>query len=233
MAQDVELRRRVEAALAPFAERPIDVTVDDGVVYLKGTVRSGLEMQEVERMVEQVKGVRKVVNDLLLGEVVPMRLNIEGQPMEDPDFQELEGAEPEVEPDLKDNIGTTDVMESTSENETFFAPTDPVVLPTTREEEGIEVIGGFAPTADDNLMTDEPPEHLPVAYYSDDDIADNVRRALQRNSSTASLVLAVGVRDGIAYIRGKVQSLDDVEQVEAVVADVPGVLEVKEELEIV
>jgi len=232
MAEDSELRTRVEQALADFALYPIDISVDDGVIYLNGTVESGLEKQKVERAVERVKGVRKVVNNLAIGEVVPVRLNTEGQPMEDADFQELDEFEPEVEPDLEDNIGTTDVMETTSEGEPFFPPTDPVVLPTSREEHGIRVTGGFAPTADDNLTPEAPPEHMPPVYYSDDEIEEAVLEALRRNASTASLVLRVGVRNGIAYVRGKVQSMEDVDQVEQVIAEVPGVLEVREELEI-
>lgn len=233
MDRDRDLRTRVEAALAPFALRPVNVTVDDGVVYLSGTVESGLEKQQVERTVEEVAGVKKVVNNLLIGEVVPMRLDAEGQPIEDPDFVELEEFESEIEPDLEDDIGTTDVMETTSEGEPFFPPTDPVELPVERGRRGIEVIGGFAPTADDNLGPDEPPGHLPPVYFSDDEVADAVRSALRRNSFTSNLVLRVGVRNGIAYVRGQVQSIEDVEQVEQVVAEVPGVLEVREELEII
>ncbi|MCL5960986.1 MAG: BON domain-containing protein [Chloroflexi bacterium] len=231
MPLDRDLLERVQAALAPLAFRPIDVTVDDdGVVYLAGTVRSGREKAEAQRLVEQVRGVPKVVNNLLIAETVPMRLNVEGQPLEDPDLQEVEEAEAVIEPDLKDNIGTTDVMESDSENEPFFPPTDPVVLPTDREEGGFTVIGGFAPTSDDNVS--DAPDHPPEVYHTDDEIADDVRRALRRNAGTASLILLVGVRNGIVYLRGKVQSLEDVDQAEAVAGDVPGVLDVREELEI-
>lgn len=231
MPRDRDLLLRVEAVLAPLAYRPINVSVDDGIVYLDGTVRSGNEKAEAERMVERVRGVRKVVNKLNIGETVPMRLNVEGEPIQDPDFQKLESAEPVIEPDLEDDIGSSDVMESGSENEPFFPPTDPVVLPTDREEEGIVVIGGFAPTADDNVS--EPQDHPPAVYHTDDEIADDVRQALRRNAGTASLVLSVGVRDGVVYLRGKVQSIEDVEQAEAVAGEVPGVLEVREELEIV
>ncbi len=230
MADDRELLVKIQAVLAPLAVRPIDLTVDGGIVYLDGTVRTGLEKAEVERLVDRVSGVKKVVNNLVIAETVPMRLGVEGQAIQDPTFEEVEDAEPSIEPDLQDDVGPTDVMESGSESEPFFPPTDPVVLPTTRERQGIEVIGGFAPTSEDDVS--EPLDHPPAVFHSDDEIAEDVRSALRRNASTTNLVIAVGVRRGIAYLRGQVQSLEDIEEAEAVVASVPGVLDVREELEV-
>lgn len=228
-----ELRIRVESALASLAYLPIDVTVDDNIVYLSGTVRSGEEKELAARLARQVKGVRSVVDKLTIGEVAPVNLEREGEPYRDAGLQEVNldqvGTGEDVEPDFVDSIGTTDVMESTSENEPFFPPTDPVVVPTAREKEGIKVIGGFAPTADDNLS--EPLGHPPKIYQTDDELAEDVQLALLRDASTSNLDIRVLVRNGIVYLRGRVQSLEDVEQAEAVASSVPGVVEVREELE--
>ena len=227
MDQD-ELRNGVEAALAPLAYRPIDVTVDNNIVYLSGTVRSGEEKELATRLAERVKGVRKVVNRLAIGEVAEVDLHKEGEAFREVELEEVDvGAG--VEPDFVESIGTTDVMESTSENEPFFPPTDPVVIPVEREKEGIEVLGGFAPTSDDNLS--DLPNHPPRIYESDDELAEDVRLALLRDAGTSSLRISVLVRNGVVYLRGQVQSIEDVDQAEAVASSVPGVVEVREELE--
>lgn len=225
---DEELRIAVEEALAPLAYRPIDVALDDGVVYLNGTVRTGEERELAIRLVEHVKGVRKVVSNLMIGEVGVVELERGGQPYEEATLEEVE-LEEGVEPDFAGSVGTTDVMESAAETEPYFPPTDPVVFPVEREEEGIEVLGGFAPSSVDEPS--EPPDHPPKIYHSDDELAEDVRLALLRDASTASLNIRVYVRNGIVYLRGRVQSIEDVDQAEAVAASVPGVIEVREELE--
>ncbi len=228
MAQDEELRQSVEAALAPLVFLPIDVTVDDGIVYLNGTVRSGEEAEQAIKFAEEVEGVKKVVNRLAISEVTALDLEAEGEPFEEESLEILEVGS-SFDPDFSDAIGTTDVMQSTSENEVFFPPTDPVVYPVQREKEGIEVLGGFAPTSEDEVS--EPVDHPPKVYHSDDEMAEDVRLALLRDASTASLNIRVIVRNRIAYLRGRVQSIEDVDQAEAVASQVPGIVEVREELE--
>ncbi|MBI4318875.1 MAG: BON domain-containing protein [Chloroflexi bacterium] len=228
---DSELRLRAEAALAPLALRPIDVTVDDGVAYLTGTVRTGHEQEMAEGLVRQVRGIRKVVDRLQIGEVAEIAEEAPIEVLEDTSFEAMESVQ--AEPDFTTWIGTTDVMEAGSGTEPFFPPTDTVVVPVEREEEGIEVLGGFAPTSEDNLT--EPEGHPPAIYHTDDELAEDVRLALLRDASTNPLSpqIRIAVRNGVVCLRGAVQSIEDVEQAEAVAAMVPGVAEVREELEIV
>lgn len=223
---DEELRSKVEEALAPLAFRPINVTVDNGVVYLDGTVRAGAERVMAVRLVERVKGVRKVVSKLDIGEIASLDLEKMGQPYEEASLEKLR-MDATVEPALMDDIGTTDVMESASENEPFFPPTDPVIHTVPRERQGIEVLGGFAPTADEQF---ESPDHPPKIYHSDDELAEDVRQALLRDASTTNLNIRVLVRSRIVYLRGTVQSFEDADQAEAIAANVPGIVEVREEL---
>ena len=231
MPDNEELRLKAGAALAPLALRPIDVTVDHDIAYLSGTVRSGAEKELAERSLQQVEGIRKVINLLSIGEVAPISPEGAGESLQEPTFEEVDLGSQD-EPDFTTSIGTTDVMESSSEAEPFFPPTDTVVMPVEREKEGIEILGGFAPTSEDNLS--EPMSHPPSILHTDDEIAEDVRLALLRDAGTNPLSpsIRIAVRNGVVRLRGTVQTLDDAEQAEAVASSVPGVVEVREELEV-
>lgn len=45
-------------------ERPVQVEVRDGVVYLSGIVRSEEEKERAEEIARDVEGVEKVVNEI-------------------------------------------------------------------------------------------------------------------------------------------------------------------------
>ncbi|HMA37464.1 MAG TPA: BON domain-containing protein [Chloroflexia bacterium] len=69
--------------------------------------------------------------------------------------------------------------------------------------------------------------------YNDDELAEKVTHALRNDAYTTDLDIDVEVEDGIVYLRGRVNSLDDVEQAEEVAGRVDGVVDVEEELEII
>ena len=73
------------------------------------------------------------------------------------------------------------------------------------------------PSAEDNELGDEA-------------VADAIRREIQENAETTDLRVDVTVEEGVAHLRGTVPSLEDAEAAEAVAAQVPGVREVSEEL---
>jgi hypothetical protein len=104
----------------------------------------------------------------------------------------------------------------------YVPPTDPVRRPDN------EVLGGFSTTSFGAEV---------ARSVSDDEIgagaiADAVRRELREDSATADLDIRVLVRNGIVVLRGRVRDLDDAENAEEVAARVPGVMEVREELEV-
>jgi BON domain len=133
------------------------------------------------------------------------------------------------EPDFMGNPGTVDVIESVEEAEPYFPATDPPM--TTRPLNNAGVLGGFASDSYDETEDDED---SPLRVQGgDDEIAARVRRALRSDAYTGELNIHVEVEDGVAYLTGKVRSLEDIEQAEQVAGDVPGVEEVEEELEIV
>jgi osmotically-inducible protein OsmY len=64
---DRELSRHAHSALVwepALDERDIAVSVDHGVAFLKGTVRSDVERTTAEQVVLSIYGVRGVVNSL-------------------------------------------------------------------------------------------------------------------------------------------------------------------------
>lgn len=66
----------------------------------------------------------------------------------------------------------------------------------------------------------------------DEAIADAIRRELREDAATTALTIDVAVYRGVARLRGTVQDIADAENAEEVAARVPGVLEVREELEV-
>jgi osmotically-inducible protein OsmY len=60
-----------------------------------------------------------------------------------------------------------------------------------------------------------------------------VLNAIRNDAYTTDLDIDVTVENGIVYLRGRVNSLDDVEQAEEVAGSVEGVVDVEEELEII
>ncbi|MBI4494851.1 MAG: BON domain-containing protein [Chloroflexi bacterium] len=135
-----------------------------------------------------------------------------------------------VEPDFTDEVGTTDPIEAVEDGEPYFPPTDPVIAPASKAEEGVEVVGGFTPTSMDDVGAEGETElgQLP----GDEQIHAAVVRELREDALTADLRIAVVVRDGVVHLRGRVPSLEDADAAEEVAARVEGVAEVMEELEI-
>ena len=128
-----------------------------------------------------------------------------------------------------DSPGTVDVIESVEEAEPYFPPTDPPI--GTRSLSNAAVRGGFASSS---LEEPDGPEDVPLRVQGgDDEIAARVRYALRTDAYTADLNIHVDVVDGTVYLRGKVRSIEDVEQAEQVAGSVEGVEDVEEELEII
>ncbi|MCC6381221.1 MAG: BON domain-containing protein [Dehalococcoidia bacterium] len=104
----------------------------------------------------------------------------------------------------------------------YTPPIDPVG--TNRE-----VIGGLQASSMDDLSVERSALD---GLYGDEAIADAVRRELHEDAATIDLEVAVDVRAGVVRLRGHVPYLEDAENAEEVAARVPGVLEVREELEV-
>jgi osmotically-inducible protein OsmY len=204
-----------------------------GVVELDGTVQTEARRHEAERLARAVPGVAKVANALLVDPLVDATGSPDGD-LSPQDRAEIgvegDALDEGTEIDLNEEIGTTDPMEATDEALPYFPPTDPPIRPSSRDEKGFEVTGGFSGTAlDDPIDPEQPPV---AASTGDDEIARLVRLALEEDAATADLAIRVAVRDGVVYLHGVVPSLTDAELAEEVAGRVPDVVEVQEHLEV-
>lgn len=119
--------------------------------------------------------------------------------------------------------GTTDDEDISEGEEVYVPPTDPVV---TREG---EFLGGFQLSSDDSVAVETS---TLGDRLGDGAIAAAIRQELREDAATTDLQIHVSVERGVAELRGSVNSLDDAENAEAVANRVPGVVEVKENLEV-
>jgi osmotically-inducible protein OsmY len=117
-----------------------------------------------------------------------------------------------------------DPTEAVEEAEPYFPPTDPVVRVDDKGE--TQIAGGFG--------TGEALERHPTAATrgapSDEALEDLVHRALRLDAGTAQLHLKVGVAEGIVRLRGLIEDESDAENALAVAGDIPGVVDVIDEL---
>jgi hypothetical protein len=132
-------------------------------------------------------------------------------------------ADSEIELEPFDQPVEIDPTEAVEEAAPYFPPTDPVVRTDHAGE--TRIASGFG--------SGEAPARRPAAGVdgpSDEALEDLVHRALRLEASTAHLHLKVGVLQGVALNQGTVEDEVDAENALAVAGDVPGVVDVIDEL---
>ena len=138
------------------------------------------------------------------------------------DIDDIPDSEIEVEPFTAPV--ETDPTEAAEEAEPYFPPTYPVVRVDRQGE--TQIAGGFG--------TGEALERHPTAAISgapsDEALEDLVHRALRLDASTAHLHLKVGVSQGLVRLHGVIEDESDAENALAVAGDIPGVVDVIDEL---
>ncbi len=104
---------------------------------------------------------------------------------------------------------------------TYTPPEDPPVLPSD-DPQGAEIATGFATSAEDAGMDAEVlPERVD---NNDDELADDVYRALRENSETMHLTdITVRVEDGVVTLLGTIPGDEDLPLIDAVLSDLDGV----------
>jgi hypothetical protein len=143
--------------------------------------------------------------------------------MKDPsDIDDIPDSEIEVEP--FDKPVETDPTRAVEEAEPYFPPTDPVVRVDRKGE--TRIAGGFGTGDTPSGHAREVIEDAP----SDEALEDLVHRALRLDASTAHLHLKAAVHEGVVRLRGTVDDEADVENALAVAGDVPGVVDVIDDL---
>jgi osmotically-inducible protein OsmY len=132
--------------------------------------------------------------------------------------------DPEIEIAPFSDPPEIDPAQAVEDAEPYFPPTDPVVRLGPKGE--TQIAGGFgtgeAPTTHAHAAIEDAPP--------DEALEDLVHRQLRLDASTAQLRLKVGVLQGVVRLQGIVQDEADAENALAVAGDVPGVLEVVDEL---
>lgn len=229
-AQLIELYRE--------ADLPIGAEVTGGVAQLSGLVSSPEMHQAAIDLARMVDGIVDVDDQLDTETFITDPDEDEaGQDVElrQPGGWEIESEEASIETQQDFaalDVGPHDFQRSVEEAEPYFPPTDPVLRPTTDDQE-IEVIGGFQSDSMQELATredaepgDEPTEVDQYRDRDDEDIRDDVARELREDALTTDLELSVTVIQGAVFLRGTVASVDDAENAEAVAGRVPGVTEV-------
>lgn len=213
ISQDERIRDEFQQIASGMGETSVFCTVEDGELTLEGVVSSDEISIQLEGAARQIPGIRSVRNALL----------VEGFSAEVDNV--VEGVD--LTPDMNAEAGAADIMEATAEADPYFPPTDPVVKPD-RSTDGVQMVGGFAQTADPDAAT----AGLPGLPRGDDEIRTAVLDALKADAYTTDMSVEVEVEDGIVFLRGTVQSLEDVDLIESVAANVPMVEEVREELQV-
>jgi osmotically-inducible protein OsmY len=212
--KDDTIRHRVEQLAASMDEPAVVCTVEDGRVLLEGSVSSDERSYQLEDAARGLAGVQAVRNELALG---GFEASVEST---------VEGLD--LMPDFTSTTGAGDPMESASEAEPYFPPTDPVITPG--EDGRAAIQGGFAHSADEDVVAANLPQS--GVPQGDDEIRNGVIAALRADAATTDLDVQVLVRDGVVVLRGSVSSLDEADLAESIAAAVRGVEEVREELEV-
>jgi hypothetical protein len=154
-------------------------------------------------------------------------------------LEKLEAEDEDFEEDLTDSYmyntqdsdgHTYDVNQAWDQGLTYTPPTDPPIL-AGDDPQGAEIAAGFAPSME---ASNPDVEDLPWTVDNNDlDLLDDVKLALQINSETGDLTnVRVEVTDGIVNLSGTVQNEQDIWLVEEIVADLPGVVDVNNNLEV-
>ncbi|HLG68941.1 MAG TPA: BON domain-containing protein [Chloroflexota bacterium] len=112
------------------------------------------------------------------------------------------------------------IVEDDEASGTYFPPTDPVVI-------GEVIACGVSPTSMHAF-------DLEVSELDgcpgDEALADAVRQELRTDAATSELDIDVTVEDQVAYLRGRVRDIEDVENAEEVAGRLPQLAEVVEQL---
>ena len=201
-------RENIARALLEEVGPLVDVSLVGDRIVLRGRVDSAGTRAFAEVIAERLAAGQRVESTLEVDERLA-----EG-------FAEAEG---ELEP-LREGRETEEEAE---EDALHFPPTDPVVR--VGAHGAVQILGGFSQNSLESVEVEASAEDdLP----GDEALAEAIRRELLEDAATTDLDIRVQVRNGVVVLHGRVPRLEDADNAESVAASVPGVAEVREELEI-
>ncbi len=219
IAEDIQYRLRADADVAAGL---ITVVVQQGEVTLAGSVRSAAERMRAEEQVWTVPGVRAVENNLDVQWWRADEMAAWPDPWTDGLIRET------IEEALQRNPRVDAGQVATTVRDGVVILMGEVVhLQAKRaaEEEARNIVGVRRVQ---NQLRVRPPEERP-----DDTIAEDIQEGLQRDAYVERYDVQVQVENGLAQLRGDVDSLYAREQAEAIAARVAGVIDIRNQLEVV
>jgi hypothetical protein len=112
----------------------------------------------------------------------------------------------------------------------YTPPDDPPVIPGD-DPQGAEIAAGFGKTVEGD---DSRAAILPDRVAGNDlDLEEQIGDLLRKKSTTVDTSnVTVRVEAGVVYLTGAVETLDDADRLSALVADVEGVVDVEDNLDI-
>jgi osmotically-inducible protein OsmY len=243
MAQETKARQ-IERAIREVAG--LDVVVEDqgGTIVLEGVVDSDRDRQAAEDIAADLAGDAAIDNALEIQDLLPVSVDAFSDEQRSAD--RVEGSardvasDSEFNPDFTDQAlsldalavagpttGSGDEEDLDDGDHVYVPPTDPVI--TTDAQGQAVILGGFGGSATDEVGdTAEDESH----GYGDEALADLIRQELREDAATTDLQIRVLVRNGVVHLHGSVPDLDDADAAEEVASRVPGVREVREELDV-
>ena len=230
----------IEQAISTIVDIDTAIEVDGDTVVVTGIVDTPEEHEAVLNVLSELLPDARIEDNLNGGAVMPEEigdLHLSGTEAAgfagaQPGLHETEALEPGDFTDqtiLEDEgvaagpTGTHADDDVSEGDEVYVPPTDPAMSQTG------EFLGGFATTADQ-------PEPVPTSEVipgpADGALEEAVRGELMEDSATTALDINVTSIRGVITLRGIVDDIDDAENAQEVAARVPGVIEVREELQV-
>ena len=240
--ESVSLIERVERAILVRAGLNVAVDLRDHVIVLNGLVESEEAREAAEDVARASAPGHFIENNLEIEELFPypagdLASSDRAANIADAADPEIEPLESELEGDFT-NQGMLDdptaaMGPSSSADDpagegdrVYVPPTDPVI--GVDEHARVHVLGGFSPTSEEVEIERSALD----GGYGDEALTEAIRNELREDSLTTELEIHVHVRNGVAYLRGRVADVDEAEAAEEVARRVPGVEDVIEDLEV-
>lgn len=210
-----DIRRDVWDALVADVrvdESGINVDVVDGTVYLTGVVPTLVQKMIARRIVGRMKGVLDVDNELQISPLY-VRSDIE--------------IESDVEAALKRDalVDERRIRVRVDEGIVYLSGTAEDITVRAAAEGVARTVKGVMEVVDDVAV-------VPAPTRLDSEIAEDVRRDIERNLRIKAKQIHVEVADGVVYLRGTVATAEQRWIAEDLALWTPGVVDTFNELKV-